>query len=209
MQFLFDLFPVILFFAAFKYAQQQPEMAVAWLSPWLGDFPPKQAPILAATLVVILATILQILYTRLKHGAVSKMLWTSLVLIVALGGLTLALRDETFIKWKPTLLYWAFAGGMGVAALFRRNAIRLMLAKQIGENALPASVWNRLNCAWIAFFMGMGGLNLWVAFHYATETWVNFKLVGGIGLMLLFALAQGLYLARHLKDTEILPVNKV
>ena len=195
MKFFFDLFPVLLFFIAFKYAGANPEMAASWL--W-GDVPLEQAPILLATAVVIPATALQILYARLKHGRVERMLLISLALVVVLGGLTLLLRDETFIKWKPTMLYWAIAAGMIGGALFRRNATRLLLAAQLQEWTLPDFVWLRLNLAWILFFTAMGGLNLFVAFNFSTEIWVDFKLFGGMGLLFLFALGQGAYLSRHL-----------
>ncbi|MCL2022510.1 MAG: septation protein A [Betaproteobacteria bacterium] len=202
MKFLFDLFPVLLFFITFKYAGQHPEAAAAWL--W-GDIAPEQAPILLATAVVIPATALQILYARLKHGRVEKMLLISLALVVVLGGLTLLLRDETFIKWKPTMLYWAIAVGMGGAALFRRNATRLMLAAQLQEWTLPDFVWFRLNLAWILFFAAMGCLNLFVAFNFSTDIWVDFKLFGGMGLLFLFALGQGVYLSRHLHEKGEVP----
>lgn len=199
MKFLFDLFPVLLFFLTFKYAGHNPEAAAALL--W-GDVPLEQAPILLATAIVIPATALQILYVYLKHRRVEKMLLVSLGLVVVLGGLTLILRDETFIKWKPTLLYWAIAAGMGGAALFGRNAIRLMLAGQLQEYIVPDFVWLRLNLAWILFFATMGGLNLFVAFRFSTDIWVDFKLFGGMGLLFLFALGQGLYLSRHLRPAN-------
>jgi intracellular septation protein len=197
MKFLFDLFPVILFFIAFKYTHQNPEQAANWASRLLGDVDPTQAPILLATIVVMLATVLQIAYVWLRHGKVGKNLLLSLALVVAFGSLTLILHNETFIKWKPTVLYWVMAGSMSVATLFKRNAMRLMLADQI---ELPEAVWLRLNFAWIGFFVFMGTLNLFVAYRYSTETWVDFKLFGGMGLLLLFALAQGIYLSRFIKD---------
>jgi intracellular septation protein len=199
MKFFFDLFPVILFFAAFKYAGRHSEQAAAWLGQWLGIVPAEQAPILLATMVVILATMAQIAYARLRHGRVEKMLLFSLVLVVLLGGLTLVLRDATFIKWKPTLLYWAIAASMTVAALFRRNAMRLMLSGNL-QFSLPEFVWLRLNLAWIVFFLAMGGLNLFVAFRYTIETWVDFKLFGMMALFFLFALGQGMYLSRYMKE---------
>ena len=124
------------------------------------------------------------------------MLWISLALVVVLGGLTVWLHSETFIKWKPTGLYWA----MGLSVLvsqfaIRRNLLKLMLGEQM---QLPERVWARLSLAWVGFFALMGVLNLWVAFNFDTATWVNFKLFGGIGLMLLFTLAQGWYISRHL-----------
>ena len=202
MKLLFDLFPVILFFATFKYSEKHPEQAVDWLTSLLGQSPgdEKQAPILLATLVVIAATIGQILWVRFRHGRVDRMLWISLVLVVVFGGLTLIFQDETFIKWKPTILYWVFGISLGFSAwVMKKNAIRSMLGEQL---TLPDAVWENLNRAWIGFFAFMGGLNLIVAYHFSTDTWVNFKLFGGMGLMLVFVLAQGMLLSRHLEENK-------
>ncbi len=116
------------------------------------------------------------------------------------GGATLLLHDETFIKWKPTVLYWLFAVILlGADLLFRKNLIRAMMEKQL---TLPAPVWRNLNLSWAAFFVVMGAANLYVAFRFPTETWVNFKLFGGTGLMLVFILGQGLLLSRHIDHEE-------
>ncbi|MDR2786859.1 MAG: septation protein A [Candidatus Accumulibacter sp.] len=179
MKFFFDIFPVILFFIAFKFG---------------GIF--------VATGVAIAATFAQIGYLLARGRKVDKMLWISLTIIVVTGGLTLFLRDETFIKWKPTILYWAFAAGLGGSTLFfRRNLIRDLLAEQIDA---PDFVWRRLNLSWIGFFVFMGFANLAVAFAFnlPTETWVNFKLFGGIGSMLVFALFQGLTLSRYVEEKK-------
>ena len=126
------------------------------------------------------------------------MQWISLVLIVVFGGATLLLKDETFIKWKPTVLYWLFATVLTVSQLFfSKNFIRSMMDQQVSA---PDQVWNRLLFAWVGFFVFMGILNLYVAFNYPTDTWVSFKLFGGIGLMLLFVLGQALVLAPHMKE---------
>jgi intracellular septation protein len=177
MKFLFDLFPVILFFAAYKFAD-----------------------IYVATGVAIVATIAQIAWVRFRHGKVEKMLWISLGLIVVFGGMTLLLRDPTFIMWKPTVLYWLFAAVLLGSALFlRKNLIRAMLEQQV---TLPDPVWTRLNLSWVAFFTVMGGLNLYVAKHFSEADWVNFKLFGGMGLMFAFIIAQGLMLAKYVEQTE-------
>jgi intracellular septation protein len=119
-------------------------------------------------------------------------------LVVVLGGATVWFQSETFIKWKPTLLYWVMAGAFLLGPLlFGKNLLKLLMGAQL---QLPAPVWQRLNAAWVLFFAAMGALNLWVAYSFSTDTWVNFKLFGGIGLMLLFTLAQGLYLSRHMTD---------
>jgi len=177
MKFLFDIFPVVLFFVAFK----------------LYD-------IYVATAVAIAATVVQIAWVWLRHRKVEKMLWVSFGVIAVFGGATLVLQDETFIKWKPTVLYWLFAGGLAIAELgFRKNLIRAMMESQI---ALPDPVWRRLLASWIGFFAVMGAINLAVAFNFSTETWVNFKLFGGIGLMLVFVVLQALMLARYAEQKK-------
>lgn len=174
MKFLFDLFPVILFFAAFKFFD-----------------------VYVATAVAIGATIVQVGWVWHRHGKVDNMLWVSFGVIVVFGGLTLLLHDETFIKWKPTILYWLFA----IALLFghfgfRRNLIRAMMEKQM---SLPDAVWLRLMLSWVGFFVVMGALNLYVAFSYSIDTWVNFKLFGGMGLMLVFIVIQAMMISRHVE----------
>jgi len=175
MKFLFDLLPVLAFFVAFQLAG-----------------------IYAATAVAIATTFVQVAWLKLRGKRVDAMLWASLAIIVVFGGATLVLKDETFIKWKPTVLYWMLGAVLGGAALvFRRNLIRAMLSEQV---QLPDPVWNRLNWSWVGFFLFMGGLNLYVAYNYSTDLWVNFKLFGGMGLMLVFAVLQALMLAKHMDD---------
>lgn len=204
MKILFDFLPIILFFGVFKYAEAQREWAAAFATAQLGFavsggvVDPDIAPMLLATVVVIVATLAQVVWLKLRRERVQMMLWVSLGLVVVLGGATIWFHSETFIKWKPSVLYWA----MGLAfwlspLLFGKNLLRTLLGEQI---ELPALIWHRLNFAWIAFFGLMGLLNLWVAYSFSTATWVDFKLFGGIGLMLLFSLGQGLYLSRHLKS---------
>ena len=204
MKLLADFLPIILFFAAFKYADGNKEWAAAFAAEHFGflvsggKVGPGEAPVLLATVVVIAATLVQVLVLKLRGRKVDTMLWVSLVLVVVLGGLTIWFHSETFIKWKPTLLYWVMAGAFALGPLlFGKNLLRLLLGAQL---QLPDPVWRRLNWAWVAFFAVMGSLNLWVAYTFSTNIWVNFKLFGSVGLMLLFTLAQGLYLSRHLPD---------
>jgi intracellular septation protein len=177
MKFLFDLFPVILFFVAFK----------VW-----GIYP--------ATAVAIVATFAQVGWLKARGRKVDPMLWVSLAIIVVFGGATLALQDETFIKWKPTVLYWLFgavlAGGL---LIFRRNLLRMMLADKID---MPEVAWNKLNWSWVGFFAFMGVANLYVAYNFSTDAWVNFKLFGGMGLMFVFVLAQGAFLSKYVQEEE-------
>ncbi len=204
MKLLLDFLPILLFFGTFRYAEAQKAWAAAFASQHLGFMVaggvvgPDEAPVLLATVVVIGATLAQVTWLKLSGRKVDLMLWISLALVVVLGGLTVWFHSETFIKWKPSVLYWAMGSALWVSqAVFGKNLLRTLLGQQI---QLPAAIWHRLNFAWIAFFAAMGLLNLWVAYSFSTSTWVNFKLFGGLGLMLAFTVAQGLYLSRYLKD---------
>ena len=209
MKLLIDFLPIILFFAAFKWAGSDKDAAAAFASEHFGFLVsggvvgPGEAPVLLATVVVMVATGIQVLVIKLRGKKVDTMLWVSLALVTVLGGLTLWFHSETFIKWKPTLLYWVMAGAFLLGPLlFGKNLLRVLLGEQL---QLPDAVWRRLNWAWVAFFGAMGALNLWVAYTFSTEAWVNFKLFGGIGLMLVFTVAQGLYLSRYLPDESAAP----
>ena len=171
MKFLFDLFPIALFFAAIQI--------------W---------DIFVATAVAIAASFAQVGWLALRKKRIEPMLWASLAIIVVFGGLTLYLRDKTFILWKPTVLYWLFGSVLAGSAFLGRNLIRALLSEQM---QLPDPVWRRLNWSWVGFFAFMGAANLYVAFNYSEKIWATFKLFGGMGLMLLFVVAQALVLARY------------
>lgn len=200
MKLLFDLFPVILFFIAYQYGASNPEQAAAILSGIGISLGSAIKPgVFLATLVAILATVGQIIWTWFRHRRIDGMLWVSFGLITVFGGATLLLQDENFIKWKPTVLYWLFALSLGLGpVLFERNIIRMMMEKQI---TLPDPIWTRLNLGWATFFTVMGAANLVVAFNYSTDTWVNFKMFGTLGLMVVFILLQGVYLSKHIQET--------
>lgn len=177
MKLLFDLFPVILFFVAFKFQG-----------------------IYVATAIAIAATIAQIIWTKFRHGKVDTMLWVSFVIIGVFGGATLLLHDETFIKWKPTVLYWLFSVVLLVSnVMFNKNLMRALMHEKI---ALPLHIWHRLNLGWSLFFAVLGFVNLYVAFNYSTDTWVNFKLFGFTGLMVVFILAQSAWLAKYVDEKK-------
>jgi len=120
-----------------------------------------------------------------------------LAVVVILGGLTLWFHSETFIKWKPTIVYWMMGGGLLIGEVFmKRDVLSQMMGGQI---EVPEAVWRRLTWAWVTFFLAMGVLNLYVAFNFSTDTWVTFKMWGTMALLLVFALLQGLYLSRHMQ----------
>jgi intracellular septation protein len=206
MKFLFDLFPVILFFGVFKWGEGNPEAAQGLVQQYLSGMISSsgagaaQAPIMLATAVAIIATIGQIVYLLLRRKKVDTMLWVSLAIITVFGGATIYFHNETFIKWKPTVLYWCFAAALLIAqALLGKNLIRLIMEKQV---TLPDAVWQRVNLAWAAFFTVMGLVNLYVAYNFSTATWVNFKLFGFTGLMFAFVIAQSLLLSKYVKDSQ-------
>lgn len=206
MKFLFDLFPVILFFGIFKWGEGHTDAAQSLVSQYLSGFvsggviSATQAPIILATAMAIVATLLQIGYLLTRRKKVDAMLWVSLVIITVFGGATIYFHNETFIKWKPTVLYWCFATALLVSQLaMGKNLIRNMMEKQM---ALPEAIWAKVGLAWGAFFVFMGLLNLYVAFNFPTNTWVNFKLFGGMGLMFAFVIGQSLLLSKYIKDPE-------
>lgn len=170
MQLLFDFFPVIAFFVAYK----------------LTD-------IYVATAVIIVAVIAQTAIQWIRHRKVSSMALISGGLVLVFGGLTLAIHDKAFIQWKVTVVNWLFAAGFLATQFFGE---RTLIERMLGENvSLERAIWRKLNLAWAAFFIIVGALNLYVAYTFDENIWVNFKLFGVLGLTLVFALLQGLWIA--------------
>ncbi len=175
-KFLFDLFPLILFFIAYRFAD-----------------------IYVATGVAMVAGIAQILWLKLRGHAIEGMHWINLGVIVFFGGATLLLQDEAFIKWKPTVLYWLFGGVLlGARVFMGRNLLRKLLGAKI---RMPDAIWDRFNASWAVFFLVAGVLNLFVAFsgHFSESQWVSFKVFGLTVLLLVFIVAQSLWLGRHMQ----------
>ncbi|MBU6194645.1 MAG: septation protein A [Burkholderiales bacterium] len=210
MKLLLDFLPIILFFVAFKWAEGHPDVAAGWATEHLGFLvqggvvTPDVAPVLLATLVVMVASGAQVSLLLARGRRVDPMLWVSLALVVVLGAATVWFHSETFIKWKPTVLYWAMGSALLLGLwVWKRNLLQSLLGAQM---KLPETVWARLNVAWALFFLSMGGLNLWVAYHFDTATWVNFKLFGGMGLLVAFSVAQAIWVSRHLiEEPEATP----
>ena len=205
MKFLFDLFPVILFFITLKIAEKtaSSSLVLAKILSSIGFstlVKPSLVPIMLATVAVIIASIIQIIWAKLHYKKVDNTLWLSALLVVVLGGLTLYFQNDAFIKWKPTLLYWTFAAVLIGANLFaKKNIIKTMMGKEI---ALPEPIWNKLNLAWAIFFASLGVLNLYVAFNYSIDIWASFKLFGTMGLMFLFVIAQSLAISKYISHED-------
>lgn len=177
MKFLFDLFPIILFFVAYKIAD-----------------------VYVATLVAMLATAVQVIWSWYRHRKVDPMLWAGLILILIFGGATLLLHDEIFIKWKPTILYWLLAVALFVSAtVFKKNLVKSAMSQHI---SVADKKWAVLNIAWSLFFAALGAVNLYIANYYSTEVWVNFKLFGSTGLTLVFVIAQSIWLAQYVQNNN-------
>lgn len=176
-KFLFDLFPLILFFVAFKFSD-----------------------IFTATAVAIAAGVIQFIWLKATGKTIEAMHWINLSVIVVFGGATLIFHNDVFIKWKPTVLYWLFACILLAGKwIFQRNVIQKIMGSQI---EMPPAIWDKLNLSWASFFILSGGLNLYVAFsgQYTEAQWVNFKVFGLMTLLLVFVVGQSLWLSRHMKD---------
>lgn len=164
-----DFIPIMLFFAVY------------WASHDL----------FLATQILMLSMVLRVLYSAIRYRKVSTMQWVSLILILILGGATLYFQNNRFIMWKPTLLYWAMSLGLLFSLFIKKNGLCVLLAKEL---VLSEAMWQKLTVAWILFFALMGGLNLFVAYHFSEQIWVNFKVFGCLGLTLIFAVIQAVVL---------------
>ena len=209
MKLFFDFLPLLLFFVVGKYADHNTDWAARFATDHFGFMVSggvvgkEEASALLATIVVIIATGVQITWLLSSRRKVDLMLWVTFALVVVLGGATIWFHNPTFIKWKPSALYWAMGVAFWVSqTFFRKNLLQIMMGQQL---QLPSSVWQRLNFAWIGFFGLLGLANLYVAYTFSTSTWFTFKAFGVTGLMLLFMLAQGLYISKHLPEAGAAP----
>ncbi|MDC8756745.1 septation protein A [Janthinobacterium fluminis] len=209
MKFLFDYFPLFLFFGAYKWAGVYPDMAHALATEYLsaivsgGVVNQEQTPIMLATVAGIAATFFQVAYLLMRRKAVPGMLWLSLFIFVVFGGAGIYFHDATFIKWKPTLIYWLFALALLLAhVFFNKNLMRKTMETQI---KLPDFVWKKLLFAWIAFLSALGALNLFVAFVvYKNDlsAWVSFKAFGATGIFFVFIIVQTLFLSKYILEED-------
>ncbi|HHJ39057.1 MAG: septation protein A [Methylothermaceae bacteria B42] len=177
MKLLFDFFPIILFFVAYKFQG-----------------------IYVATMVAIAATFIQVGLVWIKHRRVEPMHLVTLVLIAVFGGATLYLHDEQFIKWKPTVINWLFGVAFLASQFFGKAPF---IQRMMGGNVeLPQPVWYKLNLSWALFFIFLGAVNLFVIYNFNTDIWVNFKLFGMLGLTFAFVLLQAVFLSRYMPEPE-------
>lgn len=183
MKLLFDFFPIVLFFIAFKAFD-----------------------VFIATAVIIIAVIVQVVIFRLRYKRFETMHLVTLGLIIVFGGATLLLQDEMFIKWKTSVINWLFClAFLGSQFIGEKPLVQRMMGSAIN---LPAAIWNRLNLAWSLFFLALGFINLYVIYNFDTDTWVNFKLFGMLGLTLAFVIIQGLFITRYITTDVDQPASK-
>lgn len=179
---LFDLFPLVLFFIAFRFYG-----------------------IYVATGVAIAASIGQFIWLKARRKVIEATHWINLTIIVVFGGATLFFQNDAFIKWKPTVLYWLFAAILVGSRLFvGKNLMQKLMGAQV---SMPAPIWDKLNYAWAGFFAFSGALNLYVAFsgQFSESQWVSFKVFGLLALLLVFVVLQSLWLGRHIQEAPESP----
>lgn len=181
LNFLYEFLPVLLFFIAFK-----------------------MYGIYVATIVGIVVTALQFAISTLWFRRVDKKLLIMLVVFALFGSMTLYFHDPIFVKWKTTVVYWIFSLILLLSQFIGKKPIiqRLLERALDGKATLPSFIWKRLNIAWTVFFLLLGVVNIFVAYTYSTDTWVNFKLYGVLGLLMFFGFLQAVYLSRYLSDTK-------
>jgi intracellular septation protein len=190
MKLITDFLPIILFFIAYKFG--------GGTYTFNGQEYQVEG-IYAATAVMMVATLIQVAVSWLIHRKVEKQHSVTLILVLVLGGATIWLQNPEFVMWKPTAVNWLFAlAFIGARVFTDKTLLERLLASHLD---LPTAVWSRLNMAWILFFIFSGVLNIYIAYWYSEETWVNFKLFGSLAITVVFILGQALYLSRHIKET--------
>lgn len=177
MKFLYDYFPIIAFFIAYKLYG-----------------------IYVATAITMIASAIQVAFHWIRTRTFEKLHVITMISVLILGGSTLIFHKEIFIKWKPSIIYWVFTLVLlGSQFLSSKPLLHRMLGDKI---SLPSKIWSRLNLSWAVFFLLMGALNLYVVYHFSTNSWVNFKLFGTLAMTLLFIVAQAFYMAHYMESNK-------
>ncbi len=201
MKLLADFFPILLFFLVYTFYGDIPAEVITStnaLLPFMDlSIADSKDAIYFATLVAIIASLIQVGFSAVIHKHIEKMHLITLILLIVFGGATLLFKDPLFIKWKPTVINWLF----GLAFLGSQFIGSKPLVQRMMDQAVelsPRVIWYKLNLAWVGFFMVSGLANLYVAFNYSEETWVNFKLFGLLGLTFVFIIGQAFFLSKYI-----------
>lgn len=206
MKLFLDFLPLLLFFGTYQFGKFNKDWAAAFATQHFGFAVSggvvgvDEAPMLLATIAVILATALQVAWMKWQGRKIDLMLWISLTLVIVLGSATVWLHEPMFIKWKPTVVFWIMGTIFWVAErFFHRNLLRNTMGEEL---QLPEGVWRRLLGGWIFFFLVMGALNLWIAYAFSDDAWANFHTFGTYALMAVFILSQAAYIGRHMPEEK-------
>ncbi len=178
MQMFNDMFPLLVFFIVYKI----------WGLYW-------------GTFALIVASAIQILTMQIKQGFVKPIYWVSFILILIFGSLTIFFHDPMFLKWKVSIINWLMGAAFLLSHFFKRTVLEIFV-KQAQGTPLPTEVLRRINLLWGLFFVFLGTLNIYIAYHYSTNTWVNFKVFGMFGLTIVFVFVQTAYLYHLLKSRK-------
>jgi intracellular septation protein len=181
MSLFYEIFPVFLFFLAFKFYG-----------------------IYVATVVGIVTTFLQVITTRIWQGKWDRKQLVTLAVFLVFGGMTLYFHNPIFVKWKPTVVFWVFALFILGSQFFSQKPLMQRLMKNMlqDNDTVPMRVWKRLNLIWAVFFIGLGGINLYIAYYFSNDAWVNFKFYGVTSALFLLSIFQAIYLMRYLSETR-------
>nr|WP_315468346.1 septation protein A [uncultured Undibacterium sp.] len=205
MKFLFDVFPVILFFITYKWGEKNAESSQQLANQILSHFTAgngvglEQAPILLATALAIVASVIQISYLLISKKKIDAMLWISFFIITIFGSATIYFQNDAFIKWKPTIIYWCYGTSFLISDfMFKKNLLKMAMGGQI---IMADEIWRKLNLIWAVYFLVMGLLNIYVAFNFSQSTWVSFKLYS-IGALPAFLILQSFFLAKHIQEPK-------
>lgn len=177
MQSFLEFLPLVVFYVVWKFSD------IYW-----------------ATGSLILMSALHVLFFIVQRKPVPTKAWIFFGLIAVFGGLTIYLQDDTFLKWKVTIINGVFALALVISQyVFKQNIIKKFLGESL---SLPEKVWTNLNLSWAAFFAFCAILNLYVAFNFEQETWINFKVFGLTGLMIIFSISSIFALYKYLPKEE-------
>ena len=199
MRLIIEFLPIIAFFAAYKFYTLMPEPVVESvnaLMPFVFTAGNEADSIYFATLIAIVISGLMVLLHFIKHKDLNKNQTITFVLFIIFGGATIFLRDPAFIKWKPSVINLAFAGlFLGSAFIGKKSLAERLLGQAIKA---PRRVWLTVNSAWVIFFIFVAAINLYIAYNFSEQIWVNFKLFGMTGLTVAFIILQMIFLSRYI-----------
>ncbi len=195
MQFLIDFFPIIAFFGVFQIAEKHADWIPDAVLGWFANTDATVLPMMLATVTAIVATFIQLAFYLGLKKKIEPTFWLSLIVIVIFGSLTIYFRNGLFIQWKPSILYWLFAGILFFGRVTGRNFVKTMMQKAMVE--MPPKRWTQLQDLWIGALVLFGLINLGVVYTCSVETWVNFKLYGLMALTFVFTIASALFVTKY------------